>query len=128
MRHPKEPSVTSILLSPHPWTSMDKRQYECPLTFNRCLDEKFELVVLTMRCSLFLELHGQYPGFRAKVDQILSSDCNFTKYIIILEQFLVYKQNQETFKDIHVVAYFALVGRTSGNTMSSPKSGRFTYN
>lgn len=42
VRHPREPNVISILLSP---VSMGKRQYECPLTFNLCLDEKSEMAV-----------------------------------------------------------------------------------
>lgn len=84
VRHPREPNVISILLSP---VSMGKRQSECPLTFNLCLDEKSEMavynhvLVLTTRYNLSPELHEQYPGFQAKVDQILSSDCKFTKYI-----------------------------------------------
>lgn len=42
VRHPRQPNVISILLSP---VSMGKRQSECPLTFNLCLDEKSEMAV-----------------------------------------------------------------------------------
>lgn len=54
VRHPREPNVISILLSP---VSMGKRQYECPLTFNLCLDEKSEMDVYlySRRDTIFLQ-------------------------------------------------------------------------
>lgn len=54
VRHPRQPNVISILLSP---LSMRKRQYECPLTFNLCLDEKSEMAVYlySRRDTIFLQ-------------------------------------------------------------------------
>lgn len=56
VRHPRQPNVISILLSP---VSMGKRQSECPLTFNLCLDEKSEMAVYmylySRRDTIFLQ-------------------------------------------------------------------------
>lgn len=129
VRHPREPNVISILLSP---VSMGKRQYECPLTFNLCLDEKSEMAVYMYMYSrwdtIFLQNSmNNILDFRQKLikSSLLTVNLQSTYFRTVLV--LKLEKNQKFSKDI-IAAYFALVGRTSGNTMSSPKSGRFTYN
>lgn len=83
VRHPREPNViksfdfiiTSIYGQETIWVSTDIQSMPGWEIWDGCI------LVLTTRYNLSPELHEQYPGFQAKVDQILSSDCKFTKYI-----------------------------------------------
>lgn len=129
VRHPREPNVISILLSP---VSMGKRQYECPLTFNLCLDEKSEMAVYmylySRRDTIFLQNSmNNILDFRQKLikSSLLTVSLQSTYFRTVVS--IDIRKKSQISKDI-IAAYFALVGRTSGNTMSSPKSGRFTYN
>lgn len=127
VRHPREPNVISILLSP---VSMGKRQSECPLTFNLCLDEKSEMAVYMYSRwdTIFLQNSmNNILDFRQKLikSSLLTVSLQSTYFRTVVS--IEIRKNQEFSKDM-IATYFALVGRTSGNTMSSPKSGRFTYN
>lgn len=129
VRHPRQPNVISILLSP---VSMGKRQYECPLTFNLCLDEKSEMAVYmylySRRDTIFLQNSmNNILDFRQKLikSSLLTVSLQSTYFRTVVS--IDIRKKSQISKDI-IAAYFALVGRTSGNTMSSPKSGRFTYN
>lgn len=111
---------------------MGKRQYECPLTFNLCLDEKSEMAVYMYLYSrgdtIFLQNSmNNILDFRQKLikSSLLTVSLQSTYFRTVVS--IDIRKKSQISKDI-IAAYFALVGRTSGNTMSSPKSGRFTYN
>lgn len=109
---------------------MGKRQSECPLTFNLCLDEKSEMAVYmySRRDTIFLQNSmNNILDFRQKLikSSLLTVSLQSTYFRTVVS--IDIRKKSQISKDI-IAAYFALVGRTSGNTMSSPKSGRFTYN